>query len=197
MRKFRGCEESVSSVIGVVLLVVLTVMMVSMIALSVFAFDAFPQPVPHARIVIMEVRGDMSTLYMNSIVLKHKGGDILDENSTKIIITGKGYAYTGAMPSGQPQDIRVTYGNLSGSNYGGINGEKLGEIVKGGTWDAGETVVLYGSDGKNIKSFITKNQGNTVDSKWVLKESTAVSITIVHIPTNQIIATSMATVKRA
>ncbi len=58
-------------------------------------------------------------------------------------------------------------------------------------------VILYGYDGRNIVSEITDNQGNTVDRKWVLNPSSTVSITIIDITTNQVIAVSQATVKHA
>jgi hypothetical protein len=97
MRQLSECRSAASSVIGVVLLVGMTVIMVSVIALSVFAYGAFEtQPVPEAKIVMVEASGDTDKpLYKNVIVLKHKGGDMLIKRNTEIIIAGKGYAYTG------------------------------------------------------------------------------------------------------
>jgi hypothetical protein len=97
------------------------------------------------------------------------------------------------MPSGPAEDIRVTYRDLSGNNYGGTYGSELGEIVEGSTWDTGETIILYGFDGKNVG--IHSNQGNTVDSRWKLQASSTVLVTIIDTTTNQVIAVSQATVK--
>lgn len=191
---FRGSEEAVSPVIGVVLMVGMTVVMISAVAVSVLAFT-LPESAPQAKIVLVEVKGDIGTdtaLYTNSIVLRHKGGDALFENNTRIIITGKGYAYnTGSYPSPapSPQDIRVTYRDLAGENY--VNGYD-GEIVDGTLWDAGETIILYGSD-RVIPPGV--NQHNTVDNKWKLQAGSTVSITIIHVPTNEVIATSRIIVK--
>ncbi len=199
MRIFKVDEYAVSPVIGVVLMVGMTVIMVSAVAVSVFAFSV-PESAPQARIVVVEAKGDIGDepLHHSTIMLKHRGGDALNENNTKIIITGKGYAYnSGSYPSPAPsvQDIRVTYRDLSGNNYGGEDGNNLGEIVEGTTWDAGETITFYGSDGKNINSEITNNQGNTVDNKWKLDDGYTVSVTIIDTITNQVIATSRVTVK--
>ncbi len=197
MEKFGECEEAASSVIGVVLLAGMIVVVVSTIALSVLAFEPL-KPAPEARIVAAEASGDIDGgLYKNFIVLKHKGGDALDKKKIKIILIGRGCAYIGNSSSCFIQDIHVTYRDLSGNNYGGENGANLGEIVDGITWDPGETIKLYGSDGKNINSQITDNQNNTVDNKWRLEEGSKVLITIIDTATNQIIATTQATVKRA
>ncbi|MFZ3060455.1 MAG: type IV pilin N-terminal domain-containing protein [Candidatus Methanoperedens sp.] len=191
MRNFKVDEYAVSPVIGVVLMVGMTVIMVSAVAVSVFAFSV-PESAPQARIVMVEARGDIDeSLYKNFIVLKHKGGDALDENNTKIIITGKGYAYTGGDPYPLPaQDIRVTYRDLTGKNYY-YTGQK--QIVEGTTWDAGESITLYGYDGHNIGTIF--DQGNTVDNKWKLDACFTVSVTIIDTTTNEIITVSQATVK--
>lgn len=186
MRIFWVDEYAVSPVVGVVLMVGLTVIMISAVAVSVFAFS-IPESAPHANIVVVEARGDIGTesLYNNTIVLKHKGGDALNENNTKIIITGKGYAYTGTDPEyHSAQDMRVVYYDLTGDNdLLGVN-EK---IVEGTSWDAGEQIELYGRDGYKAE--------NTVDSKWKLDDGSTVSVTIIDTVTNQVIATSRVTVK--
>lgn len=196
MSRFRECKSAVSSVIGAVMLVGMTVIMVSIIALSVFAFGAFEQEIPpEAKIMAVEASGDIDeALYKNKIVLKHKGGDILAKNDTGIIITGRGYAYTGDDPhSTSAQDIQITYRDLSGDNYGGEHGNNLGEIVEGATWDAGEQVELYGKDGRNIG--LIMEQGNNVNFKWKLEAGSIASITVVHPPSNRVIAASQATIK--
>ena len=196
MDRLWECKNAVSSVIGTVLLVGMTVLMVSIIALSVFAFGAFEtETAPEARIMVVEANGDIDeALYENKIVLKHKGGDMLPDNDTEIIITGRGYAYTGDDPhSMSAQDIQITYRDLTGDNYGGEHGNNLGEIVEGVTWDAGEQVELYGKDGRNIG--LIMEQGNNVNSKWKLEAGSMVSITIVHLPSNRVIAESQTTVK--
>ncbi len=194
MRKLGECEDAVSPVIGVILLLGLIVILGSIIAISVFAFK-LPASAPHAKIVIVEAKGNMDTaLYKNTIALRHKGGDALFENNTGIIITGKGYAYnTGSYPSPAPsaQDIRVTYSNLAGENY--VDGYD-GEIVDGISWDAGETITLFGSDRVTPPGV---NQRNTADNKWKLDDGTAVVVTIIDTTTNEVIAVAHATVKDA
>ncbi len=186
-------EEAVTPVIGTTLLVGMTVVMVATIAVSVLGF-ALPENVPHARIVIVEAKGGINKdLYENVISLKHKGGDSLFENNTKIIITGKGYSYsTGGDPYPLPaQSMRVTYVDLTGENY---IVSYNGEIVEGTLWDAGETITLYGSDGRDLEF---TNLRNTVDNKWKLQAGSTISVTILDITTNEVITVSQATVKQA
>jgi FlaG/FlaF family flagellin (archaellin) len=190
MRKLGECEDAVSQIIGVILLLGLTVIMVSIIAASVLAFK-FPESAPHAKIVVVEAKGDMGTLYKNTIFLKHKGGDALHENDTKIIITGKGCAYTGTGSSCILGDMRATYEDLSGENCIDTCDN---EIVEGTSWDAGDTITLYGSDGRDLDFY---GWHNNADSKWKLDDSTVVLVTIIDTKTNEVIAVSHATVKDA
>jgi FlaG/FlaF family flagellin (archaellin) len=90
MRCFGVDEYAVSPVIGVVAMVGMTVIMVSAVTVSVFSFS-IPERAPQARIVVVEAKGDLGETALNksSITLKHKGGDALFENNTRIIITGK------------------------------------------------------------------------------------------------------------
>lgn len=188
MEKFRESKDAVSPVVGVVLLVGLTVIMISTIAVSVLSFS-IPEGAPQAKIVLVEAKGDIDVpLHHNIIVIKHKGGDSLNENDTKIVITGKGCAYTDS--SCILKDMRTAYMDLTGKNYYYIG---QNEIVEGTTWDAGEIITLYGYDGHNIGTIF--DQGNTVDNKWKLLAGSTVSVTIIDTTTNQVIAVSQATVK--
>lgn len=193
MKKLGVSETAVSPVIGVMSMLTLTVIMISIVALSVFSF-ALPESAPQAKIVIVEARGDIGDTLLNKsfITLKHKGGDVLFENDTRIIITGKGYAYNGTDPHyTSARDMRVTYRNLAGENY--ISGFD-NEIVEDTSWDAGEIVTLYGSDGNDLYLY---GWHNNVDSRWKLDNGSTVSITIIDTTTNEVIAVSHATVKDA
>jgi len=188
MKKVSGCEDAVSSVIGVVFMVGMTVFMASVVAVSVYGFSV-EESAPQAKIMAVEAKGDMTAaLKKNFIILKHRGGDVLFENETKIIITGKGCAYTGS--TCVLGDMMATYEDLNGENF--VNSYDW-EIVEETSWDAGETITLYGSDGRDLDLF--GDRRNTVDSKWKLKTGSDVVVTIVDIPTNQIIAATRITVK--
>lgn len=198
MKNFKAGEDAVSQVIGVILMMGLTVIMISAVAVSVFAFSV-PESAPHARIVVVEAKGDTDQdLYENKITLRHKGGDCLFRNTTKIIISGKGYAYnTGSYPSPAPsaRDIQVTYKDITGKNYYHDGTDFTSkEMATGISWDAGEQIELYGRDGINIGNH---NQGNTVDKKWTLKAGSTVSVKIIDASTNQLITTSITIVKHS
>lgn len=185
-----------SQAIAVVLLIAITVILISGIAATVLA-TTLPDITPQAKIVAVEATGDTDVeLYKNKISLRHKGGDNLLKNKTKIILRGKGYTYTtGTDPHLPAHDVQITYMDLSGDNYGGNFGFNLGDIVDGVAWDAGEQIELYGKDGRNIG--LIMGQGNTVDCKWKLKAGTEVRVTLIDISTNQVIATSTITVKHS
>ena len=210
---FKESKNAVSSVIGVILMVGLTVVLTATMAVSIFDFALAPDA-PDAHIVIRQAHGNNDTLTGNEIVLAHKGGDTLRSDSVKIIIDGYGIAYPKGMNSStalslgllNERDITVTYSDLAGYNYVNSNGKRKdrwkynltsgddtriedAKIVLNDTWTPGETVVLYGADGHS------SNDDNNVDNKYRLNSSSIVTVTIVDIASNKIIATSFATVK--
>lgn len=189
MRNFKAGEDAVSPVIGVVLMVGMTVIMISAVVVSVFAFSV-PESAPQARIVVVEAKGGMKpvTLNNNMIALRHKGGEELAENNTKVIIKGRGHAYTGTQPGNTPvQDIIVIYNNLKGTHYDDGDQSTQEDIVIGDTWSAGETATLRGRDGQD--------NSNICKQKYWLEAGSTVSVTIIDTTTNEVIATSIATVK--
>ncbi|MDO9097836.1 MAG: type IV pilin N-terminal domain-containing protein [Candidatus Methanoperedens sp.] len=191
MKKLWKNDGAVSSVIGVILMVGMTVIMISVVAMSVMGF-ALPESAPQAKIVLVEAMGGMNpvTLNNNIIALRHKGGDELAENNTKIIIKGRGYAYTGTQPDNTPvQDIIVIYNNLKGTHYDDSDLSTQEDIVIGDTWSAGETATLRGRDGQD--------NSNTCKQKYWLEAGSTVSVTIIDTTTNEVIAVSQATVKNA
>ncbi len=215
MRKFGEGEEAVSQVIGAVLMVGLTVIMVSAIAVSVYGFS-IPESAPQAKIVVREARGNDNTLTGNEIVLAHKGGDNLYSDKVKIVIWGEGReALKGESAYTSLGRIVVTYNNLKYYNYVGSGERKdhyffnttndtykeFAKIIEGDSWStgtlhgdawsAGKKVVLYGADGTNSWN------KNNVDKKWELKPGSTVTITLIDIPTSQVIAVTSATVKES
>lgn len=193
MKKHWKNDGAVSSVVGVILMVGMVVIMVSVVAISVMGF-ALPDIAPQAKIAIVEAKGDIDdSLYKNQIILRHKGGEALVENYTKIIINGRGYAYTGDSAGVPLKDIRVTYRDLIGENYyHNGTGYDNKEIVTGTSWDAGETITLYGRDGIDLDH--TDNRNN-VDYKWKLDAGTTVTVTIIDTTTNEVITVLQTTVK--
>ena len=194
MRKVGESDDAVSPIIGVTLMVGLTVIMSSVVAVSVFTFT-LPESAPQAKIVVVEAKGGMHpsvTLNNNAIVLRHKGGDELSENNSKIIIKGRGYAYTGSYTGGANppvQEITVVYSNLKGSHYDDNDPNTQEDIVIGGTWSAGEIATLRGRDGQD--------PSNSCEQKYWLETGSTVSVTIIDTNTNEVIAVSHATVKDA
>ena len=204
---FRESNSAVSSVIGVILLVGLTVVLVATIAGSIFGFALAPDA-QDANIVIRQARGNMANFSGNEIVLAHKGGDTLRADGVKIIIDGEGkealkVGGDGGISAATLGKITITYSNLEYYNYVDLNGERkdsyfLGyddtdyaKIASNDTWNPGETIVLYGADGR-----VNANTNN-VDKKYKLTAGSTVTVSIVDIASNKLIASSFFTVKES
>ena len=204
VKTFRESKNAVSSVVGVILMVGLTVVLVSIIAVSVFGFALAPDA-QDAHIVIRQARGNTDVLSGNELVLAHKGGDTLRSDSVKIIIDGEGREASkiggdGGISNSTLGEITITYSNLEGYNYVksgtrkdhyflGHDDVDYAKIASNDTWNPGEVVVLYGADGVNNWNI------NNVDKKYELTPGSTVTVTIVDIASNKLIATSFATVK--
>ena len=202
---FRENKDAVSSVIGVILMVGLTVVLVAVMAGGVFSFALAPDA-PDAHIVIRQARGNDGGFAGNEIVLAHKGGDTLRSDSVKIIIDGYGEEAIKGGSDYTSGNIKITYNNLEGYNYvQGGNGKQRkdkyfhnisddtyideAKIVLNDTWTPGEVVVLYGADGVNNWNT------NNVDKKYKLTAGYTVTVSIVDIASNKLIASSFSTVK--
>ena len=207
---FRENKDAVSSVIGVILMVGLTVVLVAVMAGGVFGFALAPDA-PDANIVIRQARGNDGVLQGNEIVLAHKGGDTLRSDSVKIIIDGAGREdlKTDGIGIGNTVigEITIIYSNLEDYNYvkSGKRKDRYihnvsypndtyideAKIVLNDTWTPGETVVLYGADGAS------PSNTNNVDKKYELTAGSTVTVSIVDIASNKLIASSFSTVKNS
>ncbi len=209
MKNFGESETAVSAVIGVVLMVGLTVVMISAVAVSVLAFT-LPENAPQVRIVIEEVKGGLppaeTSFQNNAIYLKHKGGDLLDINNTRIIITGIGRSHTPCAdpcpyvpPYPNTGDVRVTYTDLTTRLKD--NGYKnRNPSILDGEFSAGESLLLSGEDRGNsnddMSSVITVVNGNTnTSNKYAFDDGTTIQVTFIDISRNHVIAVTSATVK--
>lgn len=218
MKKLWKNDGAVSSVIGVILMVGMTVIMISAVAISVMGF-ALPESAPHAKIVAVEVKGGLPSKYGwqgigfddNTILVKHKGGDPLHINDTKIIIRGFGQSHRACttgdectyIPSTSPNvdETTVIYkdattllkDNSYKSNNPSINDRFFGP---------GESLLLRGDDRgdsdddkSSVIVFVTSD-GNT-SNKYAFNNDTLVTITFIDIPSNQIIVSTAISVKKA
>ncbi len=211
MRQLSECESAASSVIGVVLLVGMTVIMVSVIALSIFAYGAFkPQPVPHAKIMVMEAKGGLASsgtsFKNNTILLKHKGGDSLDIKNTKVIITGAGQSHRGFggtyVPSESPYvgNVQVIYLDLTNNSKDSIYETHNRLTFQDGLWAPGEIFLLSGDDGgdsddKESSVWVTVNGDGDTSNNYGFKAREKIFITVIDTVTEQIIFTATAYIK--
>jgi len=203
----KNCD-GVSPVIGVILMTAMTVLLVSTIATSMFAL-ALQHGVPQANIALKEARGNISYLTGNEIILIHKGGDILYPRSIRIVVTGEGKEASkkgGHLENSSIANIDVEYTDLSGYNYVNSEGNRkdryfynttnntyieYAKIIQGDAWQAGKKVVIFGADGRS------PSNKNNVNKKWELNPGSRVTVTVIDIPTNEIIASVSANVKES
>lgn len=219
MRKLGESRDAVSSVIGTTLMLGLTVIMISAVALSVFAFS-LPKTAPHAKIVVVEAKGGLPSKYGsqgigfddNTFLLKHKGGDSLRINDTKIIIRGYGQSHRPCnigergctyVPSAGPHvgEIIVIYKDvttlLKDKSYKSNN-----PSINDGFFSPSESLLLSGEDrgdsnddDSGVVVFVRGDGNNS--NKYAFKNNTVVTITFLDIPSNQIIASTTASIKKA
>jgi len=221
MKKFGEDVSAVSPAIGVILMVAITLIMASTIAASVFLFNPAAK-VPYAVIEIKEVKGGLRydspnvNFSENWILLYHKGGDSLEINKTKILIRGDGetqnitYGTPGTVARG---NLIINYLNLGYTGklesrptwntdpysfeYHGYEFHNSG--LNDGYWSAGEKLILNGQDSisGNESSSIKVLMNNIVETSnnWRLSGGKNIDITIIDIPSKQIIAEMSSIVK--
>jgi hypothetical protein len=198
------------------------VILASVIAASVFLFE--PGVItPHAVIEIKDAKGglllDPGSVRFNQnwIILSHKGGDPLEVSKTMIKLTGNGETQNIMLnpPFGDPVkgDIIIDYADLG---YPGkleseptINNDPYSfeyhgyefhnQQLKDGYWSAGEILTLNGQDSINRSELSTiKVQTNDVSktsNNWRFSSDNLIEITIIDIPSQQIIAKATSVVK--
>lgn len=186
-------NEKASAVVAVLIMVSLTVILMG--TLTYFSLSyTLSSKAPFTKIEIIEAKGTTEHLYDNEITLIHKGGDVLYAKNVKIIIRGTGREalksvghHIGDSTLGS---IEITYENLEGYGYYGLNGGTTGgKLLRNGVWYVGDVVMLNGTDGGHY------NSNNSVDKKWELKPDTTVKVTIIDKKSNHIIAKSSSVVK--
>lgn len=191
-------NTAISPVIGALLLILLTILLAGITVSAVYGKDysSSLKPAPMAVIEIESVVGgvpDKVQYKENFIVLVHKGGDSLQKDSTKIIITGEGSGYTGVFGSGKKRygELSVLYENIE---YGGKISQykKRNGGLSDGLWSSGEKLVLNGYDGINGTTassvLVSINGMSNTSNNYGLKENSVVTIKVFDRNTNKIIA---------
>lgn len=223
MKNFRVGEEGVSPLFGVVLLVglMLTMLLAFAVLTSVFAVR-LPESAPQASIVVEGAKGGLLNdtpqvdFNENWITLYNRMGYPLNISRTKIQIKGYGETQDNSGIRGNVKgNIIVEYTNLKydgkleakpQQNKGDYSDEYHGYAyhnpdLSDGYWNAGEKLILNGEDSKNpgasstVKVYM-EGISNT-DNNWRFNKSGQITITVIDIQTNQVIASLQTTVKPA
>ncbi|MDY0385824.1 MAG: type IV pilin N-terminal domain-containing protein [Methanolobus sp.] len=188
---FRWHTGAVSPVIGVIMLLFLTILLAGITVSSVYSGDAVLSlsQAPMALIEVEYVEGGVRNYpaYVryeeNFIYLEHIGGDPLQADSTRIIISGEGSSYEGVVPHGTRHygEVSIIYDSLlfegKKSAYASRNPD-----ISDGVWSAGEELILNGDDAINGSIFSTVSVGindvaNTANH-YGLKEDSMVTIKV-------------------
>lgn len=222
MKKFVGNKEAVSPMIGVFILVGLMVIMLLAVTVLVSEFTVnLPESATQANIVVVEAKGGLLNdtppvnFNENWIILQHKMGYPLNTSRTKIQI--KGYGETQADKYGTTWlsvkgNILVEYTNLeydgkleskSNQDSGDYSPEYHGygfhnPDLSDSLWSQGEKLTLNGQDSKvpgaasTVKVYM--DSVSKTDNNWRFSKGGQITITVMDIPTNQVIASIQTTV---
>jgi FlaG/FlaF family flagellin (archaellin) len=214
MKKFGDNACAISPVIGVIFMVALTVIMASVIAATVFSFKPAAKA-PYAVIEIKEAKGGLRydspnvNFNENWIILYHNGGDSLEINKTKILIRGYGETQNitfSTLGTIARDDLIIDYLDLGYSGklesrptwnsepysfeYHGY--EFHNSELNDGYWSTGERLTLNGQDSINGNESSTvrvrMNNVAKTSNNWRFSANKYIDITIIDIPSKQIIA---------
>lgn len=216
MKKFVGNNDAVSAMIGAFILVGLMVVMLAAVTILVsqFTFN-LPQSAPQANIVVVEAKGGLLPVDFNEnwIILQHKLGYPLNTSRTKIQIKGYGETQDNSGIHGDLKgNILVEYTNLEydgklpsrpDQDHGDYSPEYHGyrfhnPDLSDGLWSQDEKLILNGQDSKNpgddstVKVYM-EGISNT-DNNWRFSRGGSITITIMDIPSNQVITSIQTTV---
>lgn len=222
MKKFVGNKEAVSPMIGVFILVGLMVIMLLAVTVLVSEFTVnLPESATQANIVVVGAKGGLLNdtppvdFNENWIILQHKMGYPLNTSRTKIQM--KGYGETQADKYGTTWlsvkgNILVEYTNLeydgkleskSNQDRGDYSPEYHGygfhnPDLSDSLWSQGEKLTLNGQDSKvpgaasTVKVYM--DSVSKTDNNWRFSKGGQITITVMDIPTNQVIASIQTTV---
>lgn len=194
---------AVSPVIGVILMLLLTVLLAGITVSAVYGDDISGSmgKAPMAVIEIESVVGGVPYIgypygikyEKNFIVLSHKGGDILQANTTYVTISGEGASTLGSWPSYTiPKgDLFVRYDDLTINRKKSVYASN-NPAIQDGVWSAGENLVLNGKDGDvgNDPSSVhasVNGMTNNYDN-YGLKENSVITIKVFDRDTDKLIA---------
>ncbi len=192
-------DAAVSPVIGAILLILLTVLFAGITASSVYGKDYASSigPAPMAVIEIESVTGGVPNKVQyeeNYIVLMHKGGDPLQTELTRIIVTGEGSSHTGIVGYGgkiQYGDLSIIYDDLTHkdkkTHFASNNVD-----TSDGVWSSGELLIINGDDspvdGVPSSVHVTVKGMTNTSNNYGLKHNSIITVKVFDQNTNRIIA---------
>lgn len=210
MRKptLRDSDNAVAPIFGAVLIVLLTFVLAVATVAAVYNDDAIERisnsltKTPTAVIEIEGIENYGPEYHDINIILRHKSGDSLVLDSTIILFSGKGTAYSGSFPifTKIEGDVVVKYLDLTKSGkyptYKTHN-----PSLEDGLWSTGEQLTLNGDDsidGTDASTVLVSANGiSNTSNNYGFKSGTTVTIKIFDKTTKRIIAQGTAVVKPA
>lgn len=189
---FRWHTGAVSPIIGAIMMLFLTILLAGITVSAVYGGDAALSlsQAPMALIEVEYVEGGVPNYpaYIryeeNFIYLIHMGGDSLQADSTRIIISGEGSSYTGVPSHGGfllNGELSIIYDDITISGKDSPYASNNPDLLDG-VWSTGERLVLNGQDspGGSASSSVhveVNGMTNTSDN-YGLKEDSMVTIKI-------------------
>ncbi|MCK5722592.1 MAG: type IV pilin N-terminal domain-containing protein [Gammaproteobacteria bacterium] len=205
---FKDSDNATSPVFGAMLIILLTFVLAVASVAAVYNDGAIERisnaftKTPAAVIEIENIENYGSEYHDINIKLWHKGGDSLLLDSTTMILSGKGTAYSGFFPifTEIEGDVVVKYLDLTKfGKYPAYNTNN--PSLDDGLWSTGEQLILNGDDsilGTDASSVLVSANGiSNTSNNYGFDTDTTVTIKIFDKTTKRIIAEGTAIVKPA
>jgi len=209
-------SDAVTPIIGSLLMLIVLVALagVAVISFSNIANEGESTQPLVARISLESCEGGLydvdskdekiTRLVENRIVLVHEGGNSLPCNTIAIKISGYGNSYKGIVAKGGTSikgNTEVLYQNIDSKEKNGTYMDRNGAVINDGSWNVGEKLVLCGQDSANgtAKSSVkvsVDGDSNTSDN-YGFKAGSEVTLKVIDIKSNNVIAEYQAVVKQA
>lgn len=214
-RKFDNNNDAVSPAIGVIMIIGVIWIMATSIGATISGLKV-PAKAPMAYIAAAEANGGLPSNYSwqgigfddNTILIKHKGGESLRINDTKIIIRGSGQSYRpcfgcGYVPPASPYigETSVIYTDITAS-LKDVSYKNNNPSLNDGIFQSGESLLLSGVDrggqnDDNSSVVVSVNSDGNTSNKYAFKNDAVITITFVDIPSNLVIGSTKVYVKKA
>ncbi|MDD4331430.1 MAG: type IV pilin [Methanosarcinaceae archaeon] len=212
---FKASTEALSPILGSLFLLLLCFGLVAAAATGVFGICGSNLPgklAPvGASIEIELAEGGFSSFGSNDkrasfdencLILVHAGGTPLALESTSILISGHGNAYSGSVKEGGQAlrgELLVSYFDLTSKGKNKIYRTKNQQVLDDGLWTAGERLILNGRNspkkGEYTSVHVKVDEIEATSNNYAFKAGAEITVTLVDTESRVRLAQEKAIIK--